>query len=112
VRPGGHGLIVRGGSGNPEAAEKTCARFRPSDPGKTDATPQQRVEGEEDLQRFAKCMREHGIHVETSPVGGGRIEFHPGAGAPNPESPGFRRAQSACSKLVPGGLPGGPAPAG
>ena len=79
-------------------------------------SPQQKVEHEEAVQKFAKCMREHGIKVEASAQGGGiqiRIHAHAGAeGAPNPESPAFQSAQKDCQGLLPGGGPraGGPGP--
>ena len=103
---GGHGLkIMPGTSGLAamEAAEKACARYRPEEPQKGSEPPQVKVEHEEALQRFAKCMREHGIKVEASPSGGVFFQGKPGRGGPNPESPGFKQAQSACQKLVPGG---------
>jgi hypothetical protein len=112
-RPGGaHGLRVSPGSGGPqqaEAAQKACKRYQPA-PQKVNLSPQQKVEREEAVRKFAKCMREHGIKVEASTQGGGiqiRIHAHPGEeGAPNPESPAFQRSQSACQKLLPGPPPG------
>ncbi|HEV3045844.1 MAG TPA: hypothetical protein VGY13_00645 [Solirubrobacteraceae bacterium] len=112
---GGHGLKVSPGkAGGPEAfeaAQKACARYRP-EPKKVNLSPQQKVEQEEAVQRFAKCMREHGIKVEASAQGGGiRIGIHSGKGepgAPNPESPGFQQAQSSCQKLLPKPPGGGP----
>ena len=87
-----------------EAAEKACARYRP-EPQKVNLSPQQKVEQEEAVQKFAKCMREHGIKLEASAQGGGvqiRIHAHPGAeGGPNPESPAFQSAQQACQNLLP-----------
>ncbi|HXP99791.1 MAG TPA: hypothetical protein VN845_06970 [Solirubrobacteraceae bacterium] len=112
---GAHGLKVSSGSGGPqqfEAAEKACARYRPA-PQKVNLSPQQKVEQEESVRKFAKCMREHGVKVEASTQGGGvqiRIHAHPGAeGAPIPESPAFKTAQKDCSGLLPDGGPkGGP----
>ncbi len=115
---GGHGLKVSpgqagGGPAAMEAAEKACARYRP-EPKAVNLSPQQKVEHEEAVQKFARCMREHGIKVEASAQGGGiqiRIHAHPGAeGAPNPESPAFQSAQKNCQRLLPGGGPqaGGP----
>lgn len=115
---GGHGLKVSpgqagGGPAAMEAAEKACVRYRP-EPKTVNLSPQQKVEHEEAVQKFAKCMREHGIKVEASAQGGGiqiRIHSHPGAeGAPNPESPAFQSAQKDCQGLLPGGPPhaGGP----
>ncbi len=106
---GGHGLKVSpgqagGGPAAMEAAEKACARYRPA-PKQVNLSPQQKVEQEEAVQKFAKCMREHGIKVEASAQGGGvqiKIHAHPGAeGGPNPESPAFQSAQQACQKLLP-----------
>lgn len=117
---GGHGFKISPGSGGPaalETAEKACSRYRPA-PQKANLSPQQKVELEEHVQRFAKCMREHGIKVETSTKGAGvqfRVHARAGeAGAPNPESPAFQEAQSACQKLMPmppGAGKGGPFPA-
>ncbi len=110
---GGHGLKVSPGSGGPqqfEAAEKACHRYRPA-PQKVNLSPQQKVEQEESVRKFAKCMRAHGIKVEASAQGGGiqiRIHAHPGAeAAPIPESPAFQTAQKDCSGLLPGGGPKG-----
>ena len=112
-RPGGgHGLKIspgNAGSGHAamEGAEKACARYRP-EPQNGNPSPQQKVELQEAVQRFAKCMREHGIKVEASGSGGAiRIAGKPGSGGPNPESPDFQRAQNACQRLLPGGGPRG-----
>jgi hypothetical protein len=113
---GGHGLKVSPGSGGRqqfEAAQNACQRYQPK-PQTVNLSPQERVEHEEAVQKFAKCMREHGIKVEASAQGGGvsiHIHAHPGAeGAPNPESPAFQSAQQACQKFLPfkGGGPPGP----
>jgi hypothetical protein len=104
---GGRGLKMRpgpgAGPGTSEAADKACARYRPEQQA-VNLSPQQKVEHEEDVQRFARCMREHGIHVEASAQGGGvqvTLHGHPGGGGPNPESPAFQQAQTACQKLLP-----------
>jgi hypothetical protein len=116
---GGHGLKISPGKAGPnpenmEAAQKACKRYAP-EPQKLDLSPQQKVEREEAVQKFAKCMREHGIKVEASTQGGAiriGIQAHPGeAGAPNPESPAFQEAQTTCQKLLPGGGPGSGKPA-
>jgi len=114
---GGHGLKVSPGSAHGpaqfEAAQNACARYRPAQKN-VNLSPQQKVELEERVQKFAKCMREHGIKVETGGGGGQvrlRIQGGPDGGGPNPESPGFQRAQNACQKLLPkppGGGKGGP----
>jgi hypothetical protein len=110
---GGHGLKLRGGKelaqGAQQAAYKACAPYRP-EPQPVNLSPQQKVEREEAVQRFAKCMREHGIQVEASAKGGNvqiQIHVHPGDGGPNPESPSFQRAQGACQRLLPAAGPKG-----
>jgi hypothetical protein len=73
-------------------------------------SPQQKVEREEAVQKFAKCMREQGIQLETSAKNGNiriLLHGHPGSGGPNPESPAFQRAQTTCQKLLPKLGPGG-----
>jgi hypothetical protein len=109
---GGHGIKLNGGSPQTmEAAQNACARYRP-EPKKLNLSPQQKVEREEQVQKFARCMREHGIKVEAKTSGGAiqiGIHAHAGeAGAPNPESPAFQTAQKDCQGLLPG-PPGGAA---
>jgi hypothetical protein len=102
-----------------EAAQKACKRFQPQG-AEPNLTPQEKVAREEAVQRFARCMREHGIKVEASTQGGGiRIGIHggPHSGGLNPESPTFQAAQKACQGLLPfkGGGPhttGGPGAGG
>jgi hypothetical protein len=104
---GGHGLKVQGGKGGPqsmEAAESACKKYRP-EPKKVNLSPQQKVELEEGVRKFASCMREHGIKVHASTTGGGvRIGLQSsGSGnGPNPESPSFQKAQQTCQHLLPG----------
>ena len=96
-----------------EAARNACRKYAPAD--RLKLTPQQRVEREEGVRKFAKCMREHGIQLEAgTSAGGGEIKVHigRGQGGPNPESPTFEAAQKTCQSLLPkppGGFrPGGP----
>lgn len=108
---GGHGLkVMPGRGGGPaamEAAEKACARYRPERQQEASLSPQQKVELQERLQRFARCMREHGIPVEASATGGVRVTLRgqEGRPLPNPESPAMRRAQSSCQRLIAPGAP-------
>lgn len=111
---GGGALRVQGAKLNPqamEAAQNACKRYQPS-AGKESLTPQQKVEREEGVLKFAKCMREHGVKIHASTSGGATqvtIQGGPAAGGPNPESPTFQTAQKACQGLLPfrGGGPGG-----
>jgi hypothetical protein len=101
----GHGLKIKGvgGPAKMEAAQKACKQYQPA-PQKLNLSPQQKVERAEAVEKFAKCMREHGIEVHASSSEGHvSIQIHgggPGAG-PNPESPAFQKAQSSCQGLLP-----------
>jgi hypothetical protein len=104
--PGGenHGLKIKGAGGpaKMEAAQKACKKYQP-EPQKLNLSPQEKVERAEAVEKFAKCMREHGIEIHASSSEGRvaiRIGGKPGAG-PNPESPAFQKAQSACQGLLP-----------
>jgi hypothetical protein len=119
--PGGKGAAIRvhGGAGSNgpatvEAAQRACARYQPA-PQKVNLSPQQKIEQEESVQKFAKCMRQHGIEVHASSSEGHfSIQIHgtPPSTGPNPESPAFQAAQNACQKLLPGGPAGSPRSAG
>jgi hypothetical protein len=94
-----------------EAAQNACKKYAPADRQKL--TPQERVESEEAVRKFAKCMREHGIDVEAKTSdGGATIRVGRSEGGPNPESPAFQAAQKACQSYMPkppgGGKSGGP----
>jgi hypothetical protein len=108
----GHAIKVRGGGrANMEAAQKACKKYQP-EPQKLNLSPQEKVERAEAVEKFAKCMREHGIEVHASSSEGRiSIQIHgtPGAG-PNPESPAFQKAQSSCQGLLPFKGPHGGAP--
>jgi hypothetical protein len=54
--------------------------------------------------KYADCMRAHGVPNFPDPTSaGGGVQL---SGAINTQSPAFQSAQSACQKLLPGGLPG------
>ncbi|HEX4564585.1 MAG TPA: hypothetical protein VH115_09030 [Solirubrobacteraceae bacterium] len=115
--PTGGGPVRIQGNGNitpqrMEAAQAACRKYAPAN--RLKLTPQQRVEREEAVQKFAKCMREHGIKIEAKTSGGGAeigIHVGRGEGGPNPASPAFETAQKACQAYLPkppGGRLGGP----
>jgi hypothetical protein len=86
-----------------EAAQKACKKYQP-EPEKVNLSPQEKVARAEAVEKFAKCMREHGIEVHASSSEGHiaiRIHGGPGSGGPNPESPAFQKAQQSCQKLLP-----------
>jgi hypothetical protein len=97
---------AHGGPEAQEAAQTACARRYDPEVQLVNRAPQQRVEREEAVQRFARCMREHGINVEASAYRGAptvHVHSHPGSGEPNPESPSFQQTQATCQKLLPKG---------
>jgi hypothetical protein len=104
-----------GGPGGPspqtmERAQTACRRFQAA--GEQKLSPREKVAREEQVRKFAACMRQHGVEVHASTAGGGvqmKIEKGGPAG-PNPESPAFQAAQRACQGLLPfkGGPGGGP----
>jgi hypothetical protein len=101
---GGQGLRIKGAGGpaKMEASQKACKKYQP-EPHKVNLSPQEKVAQAEAVEKFAKCMREHGIEVHAASSEGGisiRIHGKPGAG-PNPESPAFQKAQQTCQKLLP-----------
>jgi hypothetical protein len=100
----GHGLRIKGASpAKMEAAQSACKKYQPEQQ-KLNLSPQEKVEREEAVEKFAKCMREHGIELHASSSGGGvsiKIQGKPGAGGPNPESPAFQKAQNSCQGLLP-----------
>jgi hypothetical protein len=121
---GGRGLQVKGAGGpaKMEAAQKACKKYQP-EPQKLNLSPQEKVEHAEEVEKFAKCMREHGIEVHASSAEGRvSIQIHgkPGGAGPNPESPAFQKAQQSCQRLLPfkghakqlGAPSGGRAPGG
>ena len=73
-------------------------------------SPAERARREDQVHEFARCMREHGVEVQTQTSNG---EFRIGinANGVNPESPAFKAAQKACESYMPkppGGRAGGP----
>jgi hypothetical protein len=121
---GSSGEIRIGGSGKQgdihqlEAAQQACKRYQPKG-AKQNLSPQEKVAREEEVLKFAKCMREHGVDVHASTADGGagiKIQSQRatgGSAGPNPDSPAFQAAQKACQGLLPkppgGGKAGGPA---
>jgi hypothetical protein len=92
-----------------EAAQKACRRYQPRG-AKENLSPAERAQREDDVSKFAKCMREHGVELQTSTRGSGGIGI--ALKGVNPQSPSFQAAQKACEgflpKLRPAGRTGGP----
>jgi hypothetical protein len=114
---GGGGLnVTAGGPGNPankqslDAAQSACSRYRPTDQGAAKMSPAERAARVDQIYKFARCMREHGVEVSTQTQGNGPIGIQiKGSG---PQNPTFEAAQKACESFMPkppgGGLTTGP----
>lgn len=96
----GHVSIKIGGSGQGvdrdkmEAAHKKCEQYAPIGQRSTgQADPQM----EENARKMAQCMRDNGVENFPDPDGG-RVMIDSSIA----DDPDFKKAQEACSKLMPG----------
>ena len=99
LRAGGPGSGGSGAPANLEAAQKACSRYRPSEQGPKQS-PAERAARVDQLYKFARCMREHGVEVKTEVQNGGGAVGIQLKGV-NPRSPGFQSAQKACEAFMP-----------
>lgn len=115
---GGGGGIFRQARSNPnfQSAMQACAQYRRQANPFSNLSPAQRAQFQQDLVKFAECMRSHGIDIPdpTTSAGGG---FGILRQIPSSErnSPAFRSAVQACSTNLPfrpGARPGGGATTG
>jgi hypothetical protein len=101
---GGGGGIFRQARGNPnfQSAMQACAQYRRQANPFSNLSPVQRAQFQQDLVKFAQCMRSHGIDIPdpTTSSGGGFGIFRQ---IPSSErnSPAFRSAVQACSTNLP-----------
>jgi hypothetical protein len=58
--------------------------------------------GGKNMQRFASCMRSHGVPKFPDPSANGSVTFGSGTGV-DPQSPAFQKAEKACRKYTPNG---------
>lgn len=111
---GGGGLGLRTLRDNPnfQAASQACAKYRSGAFGFANASPAQRAQFQQDLVKFAQCMRAHNINIPdpTTSAGGGFGIFRQIVQSER-DSPAFRTALQACSTTLPfrrgGGAGGG-----
>ena len=102
----GHGLRIKGvcrGPAKMEAAQKACKKYQP-EPQKLNLSPQEKVARAEAVEKFAKCMREHGIEVHASSSEGRvSIQIHAKAGAavPTPKAPPSRKRRARARNCSP-----------
>ena len=112
---GGGGLGLRNlrSSPNFQSANQACASLRAKAFVRPNLTPAQRAQFQQDLVKFAQCMRSHNIDIPdpTTSTGGGFGIFRQ---IPSSErnSPAFRTAAQACSSVLPRFGRGGPGAGG
>lgn len=115
---GGGGFRTLRDQPNFQSAMQACAKYRRGAFTFGNSSPAQRAKFEQDLVKFAECMRAHNINVpdpSSSGAGGGGGGGIFGQITPSERnSPGFATALKACSSTLPfrrgGGAGGGGAP--
>ncbi|GAA1007215.1 hypothetical protein GCM10009556_017740 [Acrocarpospora pleiomorpha] len=98
--PGGNQVMIRQKKGQEavtEKALKACEQYRPIVDGKNvdDGKLQ------DEMLKFAQCMRDNGVDMPDPQVDGGRVRM--GGPGMDPDSPVFKKAEEACRDLAPGG---------
>ncbi len=98
-----------------QSANQACATYRQQAFGFANISPAQRAQFQQDLVKFAECMRSHNINVPdpTSNGGpGGAFGIFRSIPSSERNSPAFQTALKACSSDIPfrrgRGGPGGP----
>ncbi len=113
---GGLGLRSLRSSPNFQSANQACAKYRSQAFGLANLTPAQRAQFQQDLVKFAECMRAHNIDIpDPSTSGGGGFRIFRQLPSSERNSPKFQSALQACSSNIPfrrGAGPGGPPPGG
>jgi hypothetical protein len=92
-----------------DRARKACDNLLPNG-GRPTAAEQQKEQ--QQMLKFAQCMRSHGVPKFPDPKAGGMMTLGTKSGV-DPNTPAFQAAQKTCQKLVPGGpiiAPSGPPP--
>jgi hypothetical protein len=101
-----------GSSSSPGVAHIGTTNASNPSGGSGGGTPESKETGapnQQQMVKFAQCMRTHGEPEFPEPSEGGiRIENHNGHG-PNPESSQFKAAEKACSKYAPSRVAPSPA---
>jgi hypothetical protein len=82
-----------------DRARKSCDKLLPNG-GRPTAADQQREQ--QQMLKFAQCMRSHGVPKFPDPTSGGMMTLGTKAGI-DPNTPQFQAAQKTCQKLAPGG---------
>lgn len=114
---GGGGEIFRAIRDQPnfQSAMQACSQYTRQAFPRINLSPAQRAQFQQELVKFAECMRAHNVNI-PDPSNSGGEGFGPRAQIPDSErnSPAFQSALQACRTNLPfrrrGGPPGGGAP--
>jgi hypothetical protein len=98
------------------AARQACSQYFAQAFPQLNLTPAQRAQVQQQLVKYAECMRSHGVNVPDPTFNGnGGFGLRQAFGSVDRNSPAFQAANKACQSLRPQfgrGGPGGPAPGG
>jgi hypothetical protein len=101
---GGEGRIFRDARSNPnlQSALQACAQYQRQANPLANASPAQRAQFQQDLVKFARCMRSHNINIPdpTTSAGGGFGIFRQISSSER-NSPAFQSAVQACRTNLP-----------
>ncbi len=92
------------------SARQACQQYFSQAFPQLNISPAQRAQIQQQLVKFAQCMRSHGINIpdpQTNGTGGG-FGFRRGFGSVDRNSPAFQAANKACASLRPRFGRGGP----
>ncbi len=81
-----------------KAAQQACQKYLPNGGQPTKPNPQE----QQQMLRFARCMRQHGIDM-PDPGSNGGIVVKDGPNTVKPDDPKFKAAEQACRKYQPKG---------
>jgi hypothetical protein len=91
------------------AARQACQQFLSKAFPRLNLTPAQRAQFQQQLVKFAQCMRSHGVNIPDPTFnGGGGFGFRQTFRSIDRNSPAFQAANKACSSLRPRFGRGGP----
>jgi hypothetical protein len=103
------------------AARQACQQYFAAAFPRLNISPQQRAQIQQQLVKFAECMRSHGVNIPDPTFngngpgdggGGGGFGFRQAFGSSQRNSPAFQTALKACQSLRPRFGRGGPGAAG
>jgi hypothetical protein len=99
-----------------QTARQACQQYLAQAFPRLNLSPAQRAQFQQQLVKFAQCMRSHGINIPDPTFNGnGAFGFRQAFRSIDRNSPAFQSALSACQSLRPRfgrGGPGGPPPGG